>query len=188
MAQPRRIAIIGNTSAGKSTLAAELATRLDVPHIELDALYWEPNWVGAEREAFRTRVDAATSAEGWTSSGNYLSTVQDLVWGRADTVVWLDYPLRVLVPRLWQRTYRRWRAHELLWSTNRETAWKHLKLWDQEESLIAFQLRQQGPKRRRYAAEMRDPRWAHLTFERLRSPLEALRWLERTAPASTRSA
>jgi adenylate kinase family enzyme len=122
MTPPRRIAIIGNTSSGKSTLAADLAERLDVPHIELDALYWEPNWVGAEREVFRARVDAATAAEAWTSSGNYLSGVQDIVWGRADTVVWLDYPLRVLVPRLWQRTYRRWRERELLWGTNRENA------------------------------------------------------------------
>ncbi|MEZ4504156.1 MAG: adenylate kinase [Dehalococcoidia bacterium] len=185
MTSPRRIAFIGNTSAGKSTLAAELARRLDVPHIELDALYWEPNWVGAEREVFRARVDAATGVEGWTSSGNYLTAVQDLVWGRADTVVWLDYPLRVLVPRLWGRTYRRWRDGELLWGTNRENVWQHFKLWNQEQSLVAFQLRQQLPKRRRYEAEMRDPCWAHVTFERLRSPREAEAWLERTTAART---
>ena len=186
-AHGRRIAIIGNTSSGKSTLAEELARRLEVPHIELDALYWEPGWVGAERDVFRARVAQAVAAECWASSGNYLSAAQDLVWGRADTVVWLDFPLRVILPRLLHRTYGRWRSSELLWGTNRETLRKHFKVWDQEESLLAFQLRQHLPKRRRYEAQLADPRWTHLEFARLRSPAEARRWLEDRAPASPTS-
>lgn len=173
----RRIAIIGNTSAGKSTLAERASARLGVPHIELDALYWEPGWQAAARDVFRERTADAVAADGWVSSGNYLSAVQDLVWGRAEQLVWLDYSLRTIVPRLLRRTWRRWRERELLWGTNRESLPRHLMLWDQQASLLAFQLRQHVPKRRRYEAELASGRWDHLQVLRLGSPPEAERWL-----------
>ncbi|MFO7584499.1 MAG: shikimate kinase, partial [Anaerolineales bacterium] len=81
----RRIIVIGVTSAGKSTLAENLAAKLGIDFIELDALHWEPDWVDAPLEIFRQRVETATSAPAWALAGNY-SAVRDLTWPRAEAV------------------------------------------------------------------------------------------------------
>jgi adenylate kinase family enzyme len=168
-----RIVVIGNTSSGKSTLGARLADTIGGAHIELDALFWRtPGWQPPEDSDFRAAIrDAIESAPRWASSGNYLSHgAQDILWPLADTLIWLDMPLTTVLPRVVSRSWRRWRDDELLWGTQRESFWKHLKLWDTEESLISFAIRYHRPKQRQYAAEFADPRWEHLRKYRLRSP------------------
>jgi len=177
MPMGRRIIVVGNTGAGKSSLARALAARLDVPFVELDALFWEPGWVEADAEVFRNRVREATAGDAWVVAGNYTSRTQDLTWQRADSFVWLDLPLSVLLPRLVKRGWRRSRSGELLWGTNTETFWKHLKLWDQTESLLAFAMRAHGKKRREFEAAMHDPRFAQARWVQLRSGDEARRFL-----------
>src|SRR4051812_29513824 len=99
----RRGVVGGTSGAGKTPPAAALARRLGVPHIELDALHWGPNWTPIEPAVFRGRVAAAVEGQGWVCDGNY-STVRDLVWGRADTLVWLDYPMGLVFRRVLGRT------------------------------------------------------------------------------------
>ena len=174
-----RIIVIGNTNAGKSTLGLRLAAHLDVPHIELDALYWRPGWTGAPPEEFAAAVaDAVNASERWVLSGNYITNQAEVSWPLADQVVWLDLPLRVVLPRVVRRSWRRYRDRELLWGTNRERFWQHLKLWDPGQSLIAFAITAHRGKRQRYAEMMADPRWAHIDFVRLRSRAEIDAWLE----------
>jgi hypothetical protein len=178
----RRVIVIGNTSTGKSTLAAELARRLDVPFVELDALHWEPNWVEAPADVMRERVLAATAGDAWAIAGNYLGPTQEVTWPRAQTIVFLDYPLTTVLRRLVRRTWKRWREHELLWGTNREKFFRHFRIWNQEDSLIAFAVRQHYPKRRRYRALMADPQWSHVSFVHHRAPAETERWLAAVVP------
>jgi adenylate kinase family enzyme len=169
----RRVAVVGTSGSGKTTLAAALAARLGARHIELDALHWEPNWTEAVPAVFRARVAAAVAGETWVADGNY-SKVRDLVLGRADTLVWLDYPLALVLWQLTQRTLRRLRSHEELWQGNRERLRMHLS----RDSLFLWALQTHGRNRRRYLALIADPELAHLRRVRLRSPAEADRWLE----------
>jgi adenylate kinase family enzyme len=88
----KRIAIIGTTGSGKTTLAADVSQTLGLVHIELDALNWQPGWTMVPNEVFRQNVSAAVNGPHWVTDGNYRS-VRDLVWERADCLVWLDYAL-----------------------------------------------------------------------------------------------
>lgn len=181
----KRIIVVGSSNAGKSTLGARLAARLGVPFIELDALHWEPAWRAAERDVFRERVRRAIAADSWVMAGNYLSQQQDVSWTVADTIVWLDLGLPTLLRRCLARSWRRWRSRELLWGSNREHFWQHLLLWDTERSLLAYTVRYHHARQRELATLRDAPRWAHLTFIRLRSVADVERWLA-TIPPPTR--
>ena len=100
----RRVAVIGSSGVGKSTLADALAAALDVPVIELDALMHGPDWTPTPTPEFRAKVmDAMAAADesvgGWIVPGNY-RTVADITQRSADTVVWLDLPRCVTMWRL----------------------------------------------------------------------------------------
>ena len=97
-----RIAIVGCSGGGKSTLARALAARLRAPVIHLDTLFWRPGWVESDPESFRAEVDAAVMAGRWICQGNFIDA-SDLRFRRADTVVWLDLP-RALC--LWRAVWR----------------------------------------------------------------------------------
>ena len=176
----RRIVVVGNTGSGKTTLAGELAQRLALRHVELDALYWRPDWVAAPLEEFRTAVQKALKVDGWVVDGNY-SKVRQVVWPQADTVVWLDYSLSRIMWQLWWRTWRRWAKRELLWGTNRERLWHQFLSRD---SLFLWALQTYRRRRREYPRLLCQPQYHHLTLVRLRSPLQTRRWLERVAPLS----
>ncbi|MBN1179738.1 MAG: adenylate kinase [Anaerolineae bacterium] len=174
MTRSRRIVVVGTTGSGKTTLAGQLARRIGCPHVELDALHWEPNWTEAPLERFRARTCEALSGACWVTDGNY-SKVRDIVWGRADTLVWLDYSLAVVFWRLFRRAVRRIATQEELWGGgNRETFRKQFLSRD---SLFVWALKTYRRRKREYATLPVQPEYAHLRVIRLRSPRETAAWL-----------
>ena len=171
----RRVAIVGTTSSGKSTLAQKLAGKIGADYIELDALYWEPNWKPAEPLDFCERVEDAIKSDAWVVAGNY-RLVRDLIWEKAEMVIWLDYPFHILCWRLLTRTVRRALTQEELWNGNRETFWEHLKLWS-EESLFHWLFKTYWRRKRELPELFSEPRHAHLTVLHLKSPRETDEWL-----------
>jgi adenylate kinase family enzyme len=170
---PQRIVVVGPTGSGKSTLARALRRRLGLPHIELDALHWDSNWTEAPTEVFRERVARALAGDRWVVDGNY-SAARDLIWPRADTLVWLDY---ALLPILWQlsrRTLGRIVQREPLWSDNRETFRTQFLSRD---SLFIWLLKSYRPVRERYLRLTAQPEYAQFRVVRLRSPREMRAWL-----------
>ncbi|HZC08305.1 MAG TPA: hypothetical protein VE338_21910 [Ktedonobacterales bacterium] len=168
-----RVVVLGVTGSGKSTLAAALARRLGAPHVELDALQWEPNWTPAQPEVFRERAGQAVAGDAWVVDGNYRQA-RDLVWPRAQTIIWLDYPLAITLWRLLRRTLWRVFAHVELWSGNRERLWHQFFTRD---SLFIWALTSRPKHRREYPLIPTLPEYAHVTFIRLRSPRATTRWL-----------
>jgi adenylate kinase family enzyme len=168
---PRRIAVVGTTGSGKTTVARRLAAHHDVPHIELDALHWGPNWTEPSTADFRARVENILVDSGWVVDGSYHGKLGDLVLEQADLVVWLDPPLATILRRLWARTLQRIRGDDELWSGNRET-WRGAFL--SRNSLFAWALKTHLGRRRRY-----EERLARFEMVRLRSARESEAWLER---------
>jgi adenylate kinase family enzyme len=126
-----------------------------------------PGWGELPGEEFRQQVSAAAAGEGWVIDGNY-QAVLDLVWERADTVVWLDLPRRTVMYRVVTRTLRRVLLRRELWNGNREP-WSNLFSVDPMKSVIAWSWTRHGVYRERYGAAVNDPAWQRLTFLRLRA-------------------
>ncbi|MEO8354447.1 MAG: adenylate kinase [Chloroflexota bacterium] len=172
-----RIVVIGATSSGKSTLAEKLATGFGLSFIELDALHWEPNWQEAPHQVFRTHVETAIKAEKWIVAGNY-RIVRDLIWPKAEAVIWLDYPFMTVLWQLTRRTFTRWWTQELLWGTNREPLMKHFKVWSQD-SLFHWLFKTYWSRKREFPALLSQPEFQHLKLIRFKHPGETSEWLEK---------
>jgi adenylate kinase family enzyme len=98
----RRVLIVGPCGAGKSTLAVKLAQRTGLPLFHMDKLAWKPGWVDSTRDEVLERLAPVVAGERWLIDGSYGSTLAPRL-GRADTVVYLDYPVRQCVGRLLRR-------------------------------------------------------------------------------------
>ncbi len=175
----QHIVVIGTTSSGKSTLAKALADRLGYDFIELDALHWEPNWKEADNSVFRERVENATKTEAWVVAGNY-SNVRDIIWKKAEVIIWLDYPLLIIFWRLLTRTIRRGWTQEELWNGNREKFWWHLKIWS-DESLFKWLFKTYWRRKREYPALLSQPEYRHLKLIQFKGPREAEEWLAKVS-------
>jgi adenylate kinase family enzyme len=172
----RRVSVVGTSGAGKSTLSRALAGALGADFLELDSVYHQPGWVPLPREEFRRRVGDAVAGERWVIDGNYTSNVKDLVWARADTVVWLDLPKRTVMGRIIWRSFQRAARRVELWNGNRER-WRNLFSVDKEESVIAWAWQTHAATRAKLEAAMADPQNDHLRFVRLTRPAEVRRFL-----------
>ncbi|HEX7005341.1 MAG TPA: hypothetical protein VF168_14245 [Trueperaceae bacterium] len=180
----KRICVIGTTGAGKTTFAGRLADLLGCEQIELDAHHWGPHWTPRPTEEFRASVRAVAAQECWVADGNY-HKVRDLLWARADTLVWLDYSIGTILTRLLLRTMRRVARREELWGGNRENLWWHLAT---RRSLFLWALQTHWRRRRAYPQLIAAPEFSHLRVVRLYSPAQAEVWLTQTAAAEATSA
>ncbi len=114
-------------------------------------------------DLFKERVARAIEGDAWVIDGNYAGRgARDLVWPRADTVIWLDPPISVIFARLLKRAVRRIRSGEELW---RGIFWWALKTYRR--------------RRRELPLILARPEHAHLTVYRFRRSKEAAAWLER---------
>lgn len=168
-----RVNVKGISGSGKTTLSRELAKRLGVPYLELDAIHHGPNWTEASAEELQARVREfmAGAPDGWVIDGNYESKLGGLVLDAADEIVWLDPPLPVALRRLWRRTVTRIRDDVELWSGNKES-WRGA-FWGRD-SLFWWMVKTHVRHRREWPPRYGgDPR-----FVRLRSLREAREWLD----------
>ncbi len=151
----RFILVNGPSGSGKSTFARELGEALGLAVAELDALFHLPGWEEPGREEFLAKIRTWMDShpEGWVLDGNYHGRAKDLLFGRADTVIWLKLPFRVVYPRLVKRTLRRAWTRELLWGTNRES-WRQTLM--SRESMLVWGVRYWRPHHRRTRAALRD--------------------------------
>ncbi len=103
---PRKIIVIGTSGCGKTTLASYLSKKLAIKNIDLDDLYWLPNWEHRSDEDFFNQITEVISSDEWIVCGNYLKFTKP-IWKFADIIIWLDIPLSTCLWRALKRSLRR---------------------------------------------------------------------------------
>ena len=172
----RRVIVVGAPGSGKTTTAREIAQRCGLPHVELDALHWGPEWTPVDNETLRKRLRAVTAGAEWVVDGNYFSVgSSDIVWPRADTILFLDLPRRTVMWRVLARSIRRAARGTELWAGNRESM---RLLFFSRDSLLWFTWTEYPKYPNRYRALAADPSWSHLRWIRLCSGAAARAWLQ----------
>ena len=171
MSDGPRISVVGTSGAGKTTAAAQIARRLRLPHIELDAWYHGPHWTPTPPAEFRRKVTALVTQDRWVIDGNY-GIVRDLIWQRATSVVWIDPPLPVIMAQVIWRSLTRGLSGQELWNGNRE----RVSAWLDADHPIRWAWATHAHRQAEFLAAM-GPHW-----KRLRSRREIVVWLQSLPP------
>ena len=169
-----RINVVGTTGSGKTTATKMLANRLGLRLIELDAVFWKPNWGETADDEFLPAVEEATRGDRWVLDGNY-SRPRSTVWPRADTIIWLDYSLPRVFWQLLKRTVRRSATREELWSGCHE---RFIAQFFSTDSILLWCLKTYWRRRRNYPRLFEQREHGHLQVLIFRTPREFQRWFD----------
>ncbi len=167
-----RIVIVGTSGSGKSTLAKQVAARLNYPHIELDGLYWGPNWTKSPQ--FLADVAREAERPSWIIDGNY-SSARHIIWEHADTIIWLDYSIWVCYWRMLRRVVRRVFGQKTLWNGNQESFRNQFL---SKDSLFVWIYQTHGSRRKEYQQFRQAGSYPNLTWIQHRSPRATKQWLK----------
>jgi adenylate kinase family enzyme len=168
-----RLVVIGIRRAGKTTFARPLTRLLNVPHVELDTLCWQPSSVPKPPEELRALTAQALSRDCWVTDGNY-GVVRDFVWSRATTVIWLNYAFRIVLWRALTRTLRRTATREQLFAGNHES----LRMAFLSRGSILWWVLTTFHRRRKQYRELVDTTmFPQLSYVEFQKPSEAQRFL-----------
>lgn len=172
--RPRRVLVAGTSGAGKTTLATLVAQSWRLPRVELDALHHGQNW--QPRPTFVSEVEAFVEQQCWVTEWQYTAKLGDILHSRADCVLWLDHPRRLVMRQVIGRTLVR-RIHRVhLWNGNVEPP-----LWTvftDRDHVIRWAWRTQGGPGERVAALLKQ-RGSDVVVVRLRGRRQVARWASR---------
>ncbi len=163
-----RINVLGTSGSGKSTFSKRLAEKLNVPYIQLDELFWKPNWTEPSDEELFPKLEKALSFDEWVLDGSYTRTIP-VKWKRVQMVVYLDLPFHIVLYRVIQRSLIRIFKDEELWAGNREAFWKTFFTRD---SIILWTLKTFHKNREKFEEDSKSSENSHIKFVRLRSRKE----------------
>ena len=168
-----RVVVVGTSSAGKTRFARALARGLSVPHVELDELHWAPHWKEKSDAEFSRLVAEAVSGSAWVADGNY-GVVREILWPRANVIVWLNYSFPIVFWRGLCRSIERSVSRSELWHGNRES---FRRAFLSKESILLWILTTYKRRRREFADLRKSAKYAHLEWIEFRRPKEARVWL-----------
>lgn len=169
-----RVNVIGTSGSGKTTFGRQLAEILNIPFIEMDALFWGPNWSTLDDALLFSRLADTLDGDHWVLDGNYSRTTP-IKWQRVEVVIWLDFSFPRTLFQAVSRAAQRLISKEELWpgTGNRET----LQMLFSKESIVLWTITSYRRKRKHIIKTMAAPEFQHIQFHRLRSPAETSAYL-----------
>ena len=163
-----RINVVGTSGSGKSTFAKSIAKKFNAPYVQMDEIFWKPNWKESCDEEFFSKVEEVVSTDRWILDGNYKRTIP-IKWKRVQMVVYLDLPFHVVLYRIIKRSLLRGIRKKELWHGNRESVFQHLFTSD---SMILYTIRTFQKNRKKYTELFAREEYSHIKFVRLRNKRE----------------
>lgn len=185
LSQIERVNVIGTSGSGKSTFGRQLAVLLGLPFVEMDSVYWGPNWKEPTDEEFIPKLTTITDRERWVLDGNYSRTTP-VKWRQVQLVVWLDLSFVRTVLRVSARCVKRSITKVEIWpdTGNRESL---RNAFLSRDSVILWAITSYRRNRQRYAEMMGSPEYDHIWFVRLRSQYDINMFLEAARVAAEQS-
>jgi adenylate kinase family enzyme len=173
--QVMRINIIGTSGSGKTTFGRELADILKIPFIEMDAIFWGPNWTPALDDVFKSQLAEALKGDKWVLDGNYSRTTP-IKMERVEVVIWLDFSFPRTLFQAISRATQRLISQEELWpgTGNRES----LRILFSKDSIVLWTITSYRRRKFKINAMMEDPAYQHIRFHQLTKPSEAAGFLD----------
>ncbi len=160
----KKILIVGTSCTGKTTFGKSISEKSNIPYFDLDDFYWLPNWVEKADDVFLEDIkNEILSNDKWIVGGGYTSLVKELLWTKADTIIWLDYSLPLILSRFFKRTFRRIVYKEACCNGNYETFYSSFIAKD---NLFFWILRHYKSRKRKFnvwkAGEFKGKNWVVL--------------------------
>ncbi len=170
-----RVNVVGTSGVGKSTFAKKLAEKLRQPFIQMDVLFWGPNWKQPADEIFFPKIASALAQPTWILDGNYDRTLP-VKWKNVTTVIWIDYSFRRTIYQAVTRALKRSIKREELWPGTGNLESFRMTFMS-KDSIIWWTLKTFYRNRARYETRMADPIFSHIRFVRLTNPRAAQKFL-----------
>lgn len=174
--QSNRYNVIGSSASGKTTFARKLADHLEIPFIELDAIYWGPNWTEPKDDSYFKKLETALAGNSWVLDGNYSRTTP-IKWSRVQTVIWLDLSFSRTVYQSITRAFSRaWTKQELWPGTNNRESFR--KSFFSSDSVVWWSIKNYHRIRKRYLNTITEPKFSYIKFLQIQSHSQAREFLE----------
>lgn len=100
----KKIAIVGSPGAGKTTLAKELGSRLEIKVFHLDRIFWQRGWKEKPRDKRIDILEKIVQEKQWIIEGTYLSSSEPRL-STADTIIFLDIDSSLCLQRIMKRHF-----------------------------------------------------------------------------------
>jgi adenylate kinase family enzyme len=169
----KRTIVFGSTGIGKTTLVRQIADEFSVPVIDIDSLRREAGKSTSPEEVFSGLVSESVKGDTWIIDGSYTS-IQDLVWPRAEAIIWLDFSFRVFLARLIKRSLYRIFIRK---KSEKPVKGRYQPAGERTSNYLRA-IFTGKERQKRYFATLYNSKYAHLHIIRLTSPEEAENWLD----------
>lgn len=186
-----RLSVIGETGSGKTTLCKLISKVLELPFVELDKLEYHARENKISTSILREFVVNELDGKTWVSECHFSRVrkmIRTIVWSQADTIVWLDYSLSLVLYRLARRAFNR-----IVYNREQKNYWKEgnrskLALKKELGSFLNILRRYLTREEKKISKLLlTEPRYAHINIVRLSSPRASYKWLSKLSQAKHKS-
>lgn len=102
----KKIIIFGCVGAGKTTLAKKISKKLQIKLFSTDKIIYDRNWKKRDKRTIQIKLKEIKRYNEWILEGIIAKELADKIKADYDTVIFLDFPKRIIFKRILLRFRR----------------------------------------------------------------------------------